>query len=813
MYRLTTLGACSVADSRGSVLPAETLQPKRMALLAYLATARPRGPQRRDNLVALFWPELDEARSRAALRQALHAIRRSLRTDVIISHGLEALELSHAILTCDALDFESAVVVGDHARALTLYGEFLAGLHLTDSPEFERWIDTERRRLRVAAASSAWTLADRAASSGSDAIIRSVHSALALSDLDEGAVRRAMRLLAEAGERAAAISVYEKFADELRSELDVDVDPATRALADELRRPPVRAAVAPRPAVVEKQPATAAVELRLDSTNPPSQRKRLGRWRVATGAALSLAAVITASQRLRAANSTIDARRLFVSEFSNETTIVGFDTVAHGLTNRARAALSELQGTTLTDDDASAGTRVRGSIQSDGDSIAIRAEVVDVATRVMTRVVVRRVPIQSFSPQLASEFSEQLSAATASALYPGWSNVLSLPATLASYQWFVSGLRDIKLEQHQRAIAAFLRAYAGDTTFATAGILAAMELYQVRNFSAADSLSTVIGRGRALRPLDDRLLEWTRRSLEGDRFGARAAMRQVVALAPKADLAWIQLAIDNVETARPVEAIAALDHIDPEVDRGEGWAAYWATRIEALHLLGDNVRELAAARDGLRRHPELKVLRNYELRALAALGQVRELDAELRVLPGKAESDATSESMVRQVALELRAHGHEAASRELLDRLAATYAQPESSRDRSVDPLSVARTYYLAGEDGRATAIYDSVYRRHPNCSDCAGALGVLAARRGDRLAVERYSRVLSGAEDSRFQFGRALLWESRIANTLGDRDRASALLVSAFRRGLEFDIMTHADPDLRAIKPDSIYRRFAHSP
>ena len=128
-------------------------------------------------------------------------------------------------------------------------------------------------------------------------------------------------------------------------------------------------------------------------------------------------------------------------------------------------------------------------------------------------------------------------------------------------------------------------------------------------------------------------------------------------------------------------------------------------------------------------------------------------------------------------------------------------------------PLSAARTYYLAGEDAKAARIYDSVYQHHPTCSDCVGILGVLAARRGDRAAADRYARALVDAKWPAFQFGRPLLWQSRIAGTLGDRKQASALLASAFQQGLEFDVMTHADPDLLAIRPDSIYRAFAHSP
>ena len=57
-------------------------QPKRVALLAYLVVEGQRVPVPRDRLLALFWPESDEARARNALSQALHHLRQALGTDV-----------------------------------------------------------------------------------------------------------------------------------------------------------------------------------------------------------------------------------------------------------------------------------------------------------------------------------------------------------------------------------------------------------------------------------------------------------------------------------------------------------------------------------------------------------------------------------------------------------------------------------------------------------------------------------------------------------------------------------------------------------
>ena len=60
----------------GAELRSVLAQPKRLALLGYLAAATPPGPQRPDTLLGLFWPELDDEHARNALSKAVHFLRR-----------------------------------------------------------------------------------------------------------------------------------------------------------------------------------------------------------------------------------------------------------------------------------------------------------------------------------------------------------------------------------------------------------------------------------------------------------------------------------------------------------------------------------------------------------------------------------------------------------------------------------------------------------------------------------------------------------------------------------------------------------------
>jgi DNA-binding SARP family transcriptional activator len=75
MIELRTLGPLELRGTDPGGIAALVSQPKRLALLAYLAIAAPRGFHRRDSLLALFWPESDQAHARGALRNGLSFLR------------------------------------------------------------------------------------------------------------------------------------------------------------------------------------------------------------------------------------------------------------------------------------------------------------------------------------------------------------------------------------------------------------------------------------------------------------------------------------------------------------------------------------------------------------------------------------------------------------------------------------------------------------------------------------------------------------------------------------------------------------------
>ena len=237
MLRFRTLGQVDLRGPDG--LPVQELltQPRRLGLLAYLAVARPRGLHRRDRLVTLFWPELDDTRARAALSQALHVIRKALGPGILVTRGSEEVGVDFGRLLADADQFEQAADAGALTDADRLYqGDLLPGFHLDDAPEFEDWLAATRTRLRERAVTLARDGAARAEAAGdTDAAMAWLARLLEREPLDEAALQRLVTLRAGAGDRAGALRAYEEFAARLQRELDVAPSPKTEALVARVR--------------------------------------------------------------------------------------------------------------------------------------------------------------------------------------------------------------------------------------------------------------------------------------------------------------------------------------------------------------------------------------------------------------------------------------------------------------------------------------------------------------------------------------------------------------------------------------------------
>lgn len=239
MLRLSTLGSLGLTRADGIPIAGLLRQPKRMAVLVYLAVDQRHGSMLREAVRNVFWGDHPEPRGRRALNQALYVLRSSLGTGVIESRGEVELQVNGAALHCDAVAFDAAIESHRPLDALALYrGDFLPGLTLSDAPEFERWVESTRSRLRFRAADAAAALFTAACADGSlREAIRWGRKRLELMPTDELALRELLMVFAEAGDRAAAADAYRAFARDLASYLEMTPSPETQELLQRIRGP------------------------------------------------------------------------------------------------------------------------------------------------------------------------------------------------------------------------------------------------------------------------------------------------------------------------------------------------------------------------------------------------------------------------------------------------------------------------------------------------------------------------------------------------------------------------------------------------
>jgi serine/threonine-protein kinase len=484
MIQLRTLGGVDLRGSDGLALRSIVAQPKRFALLTYLALTNPQGFRRRDTLVALFWPELDQEHARNALRQALWFLRRSLGESAIVGRSEEELGVDPAVLRCDAAEFERACRGGRPAEALELYrGNFLEGFFVAEAPDLEHWIEEERVRLRRLAGEAAWAVSEQHRLAGSHAAAAEWgRKAAAMFPDDEQAIRQLIVLLDQLGDRAGALRAYEEFAARLAREFETEPAAETRALARAVR---ARVAAAP-----DHDEPSAVVPV--DALGEPQPRvRRWSRGKVAVvGAGLGLASaaavawwparverldsnvVAVAPFRVTSPDSALGYLRdgmidLLAAELTGEGGPRAVDprAVLHSWPQSAGSHNPEPKTAIAVAQRLGAGRLIQGGIVGDSGHLVLTALLLSVpegSRRAQAQV---EGPADSI-PMLVDRLTGQLLAGEAKEPEPRLAAMTSLPALRA----YLDGRAALRAGRQRDAMAHFDRALDLDSTFALAGM-------------------------------------------------------------------------------------------------------------------------------------------------------------------------------------------------------------------------------------------------------------------------------------------------------------------------------------------------------
>ena len=793
MFRLRVLGQIDLRDAGGTEVRPVLAQPKRLAVLVYLAASRPQRMHRRDALLSLFWPEIPESRARNGLRQALHQLRNALGPEILTTRGANAVGVNAAALACDAAEFENALDRGRLAEAVLAYGgAFLPAFSIEGSAAFNEWLDETRLRLQNRAARASWALAEHLERSGDmAAAAASARRAAELTVDDETALRQLMSLLDRTGDAPGAIRAYEDFAARLRRELDLEPSLNTRALHDSLR--------------ADNRAATTSTR---NTTNP-------------------IARAIVVPDALTAGVAPRSSARpeVVVSSFDNLTGSPELDFVGRLAATTVSQALAETRIVDVVVADAVSDGVHGTSSGPDG----CRRLIVDGSYHVVDDVWQMQATLQlahdgrvigSISGvvarrdrpwEAANEIGRRMSGVVAAHVdtqVASWADVVVAPPSLEAHRAHLYGIELHLRGEYVAAISQFLKAANPEAGFTVPLLWAVTASCNLEEYAQATAIMEALSACRSrLSPAEQLGADYFTQWLAGDRGSALRTLGRVAELVPGSEV-LAQLGRDAMLCNRPRYAVEVLERIDPERGWIPSWTPYWQRLTEAYHMVGEHERELDAGRRGRRQHPEAMGPLLYEARAHAALGDA---DAVSRIgdeaVALASDRFMSAGEMLFTAARELKSHGQVTAAGDLLARAIDWQRDRSAVRSPTVpDRLALARMHYEADQLMDAAEILSLLQRERPDDADVVGSAGTLAARMGNEEAARGALSALR-AKTGRFRYGRHLLWAGRIAAVLGDTVTALSLLRGAFARGCGHDVALHTDIDLSRLADDKRYR------
>jgi tetratricopeptide (TPR) repeat protein len=258
---------------------------------------------------------------------------------------------------------------------------------------------------------------------------------------------------------------------------------------------------------------------------------------------------------------------------------------------------------------------------------------------------------------------------------------------------------------------------------------------------------------------------------------------------------------------RPRETIDAYTSPDVRIETIGGYPPFWDQLALAHHLLGEHRRELGAARRGRRQNPDVLLMVQSEVRALAALGRTADVMQRLDEAASFPPSPfLTPGQLMERAATELLAHGKEEPARAASARALEWYTERLGTDSAvSLRRLALVRAMYTAGRYEQArnvVAALSSTFASHP---DVLGYRGALAARLGDRATALAADTALSALQE-RYLDGANTMWRARIAALLGEGDRAVELLHKALGEG-RFHPALHDDPHFLSLRENAAFQ------
>jgi len=801
---LQTLNGISIRRDGAEI----SLQPKRLLLLLYLLLEGGDAAVRRDQLVAVFWPDADPDRARNALRQAIFGLRSTFGADVIVTRGASDVAVRDGAITCDAVDLLAAADASDFDTVDQLYRtEFLGtGPHGADSPELERWLEDMRLRLRRVATMAARSLSGRADLSFTDHIAR-LERLSVLAPYDESAAMGLVAAYLGEGDRSAAVEAYRLFSARLRADLEIEPSDAFVRLLDTARN----GEGAPR---VDTPPRTQRIGVTQTSA---ARKKNPARWRWP----VILGAVVLSLGGFLLRPAVVDLRLVEVVPFTHQPNNDEAIGVAKRAAEQIRGSLAKIPGVRVLAATGKSvasrqrpGTLVLGGIEQTGNG-RWRAWATVTATEtdmLLYRSEAEGNAADSVLVALVDRVSTVV--ATRRDMEVHWGETLHRPMVLAALEHYLSAFDAVATGDAEVGIMRYESAWKADSTFLFAGILAAGNALSINEFARGDSLLA------ALAPFEARMLPLERHQYLRARAIARSDVqatltesRAAAQLEPNAPFLLAQYAQDAYLANRPLEAVRAADALDRVSPRPRGIAEINTIRAAALHTMGKFENELSVVDSTIARQPAPTHFAALRIAPLAALGRFDSISVTLAATEARDGSRDVGR-LYRVAALELAAHGF---AREATEAFALGVQW--FGRHPITDATGVARqisALELLLDAGDTTSTRDLAARLMVKSGKTLtdGQRSALLSIRGQLAISSGHAHEARAISDTlamlaeRGRNGIETYRRARIMAGLGDIDGALRLIEQALQEGFVTHREFHVDRSFVKLHSDPRFQR-----
>jgi tetratricopeptide (TPR) repeat protein/TolB-like protein len=598
---------------------------------------------------------------------------------------------------------------------------------------------------------------------------------------------------------------------------------------------------------------TSAQAARASADGAPVPPTRVWRLRPRWLAAVAVIAVVAggAAWYVRAGTADPIARRVLVVPLQNQTgdsTLaplgrMAAEWIAQGLaTIDSFAVSSELAespsggetGLKAAAAEYRAATVVSGAYYMEGDSIRLQPTVTDVAGWKLLPGV-RAVRASRSNPTATLDtVAQRVMAVIARARDPriiGW-DIGAPPPTYEAMHQFLSGVDVFAAGDTKEAMRYWERAATLDSFYAQPVLHLIIGHTLMGEDSVANELLLRLERRRdSLMPFDRAMLDLNRAYFEGNSEAQLAAAQRMAGATPGAPLPYWFIGIGAFVLNRPRQSLTALQRVpfeDGKWSTGTMAAERWGLVTNGYHMLSEHKTEIREARTAESLVPGNRDILWYELRALAALGQLDTLSPKLEDLEGPPQvpedpatkrnntfvggglvAGATVPALLVSLAQELHAHQHDAEARAVLRRaISWIHAPSPDERRLETSRFELMQAHYFLAEYDTADSLLTLLETENPADWRYLAYRGLAAARQGRRAEAVRTAERLDSLEVDppariRSLVGRSLttLARAAIAAQLGDTTVAMARLEQAVAEGAHNYLILHMDWDLTPLR------------